>query len=70
MVVSAKGKGAGESGSGVRQEEDCKETTIELSKSTQTMSKPRRFHYCGTELRRYLFTGGAASGTRGGLSLP
>jgi hypothetical protein len=32
-VVSAKGKGPASTGSGVRQEEDCKETTIEVSKS-------------------------------------
>jgi hypothetical protein len=30
MVVSAKGKGPAATGSGVRQEEDCKETTIEV----------------------------------------
>jgi hypothetical protein len=34
------------------------------------MSKPRGVCYCGTKLRRNLFTGGAASGMRGGLSLP
>src|SRR6267154_2954314 len=34
------------------------------------MSKPRGSRYCGTKLRRNLFTGGAASGMRGGLSLP
>ena len=70
MVVSAEGKGPATTGSGVRQEEDCKGTTVEVSKTTQTMSKPRRYSYCGTELRRHLFTGGAASGMRGGLSLP
>ena len=32
MVVSAEGKGPAVTGSGVRQEEDCKETTIEVSK--------------------------------------
>jgi hypothetical protein len=32
MVVSAKGKGPAATGSGVRQEEDCKETTMEVSK--------------------------------------
>jgi hypothetical protein len=34
------------------------------------MSKPQGCRYCGTKLRRNLFTGGAASGMRGGLSLP
>jgi len=34
------------------------------------MSKPRGNRYRGTQLRRNLFTGGAASGVRGGLSLP
>src|SRR5271155_625721 len=34
------------------------------------MSKPRGSRYCGTKLRRNLVTGGAASGMRGGLSLP
>jgi hypothetical protein len=34
MVVSAKGKGSARTGSGIRQEEDCKETTIEVSKAT------------------------------------
>ena len=33
-VVSAKGKGPARTGSGVRQEEDRKETTIEVSKAT------------------------------------
>jgi len=34
------------------------------------MSKPQGCRYYGTKLRRNLFTGGAASGMRGGLSLP
>ena len=34
------------------------------------MSKPQGDRYCGIKLRRNLFTGGAASGVRGGLSLP
>ena len=34
------------------------------------MSKPRGYSYRGIELRRNLLTGGAASGVRGGLSLP
>src|SRR5229473_2432682 len=34
------------------------------------MSKPRLDDGCGTKLRRNLITGGAASGMRGGLSLP
>src|SRR5262245_21236629 len=34
------------------------------------MSKPRGVCYCGIKLRRNLCTGGAASGMRGGLSLP
>src|SRR5262249_61942064 len=34
------------------------------------MSKPRGRRYCGIKLRRNLFTGGAASGMKGGLSLP
>src|SRR3569832_702398 len=32
VVVSAEGKGPGSTGSGVRQEEDRKETTVEVSK--------------------------------------
>ena len=32
MVVNAEGKGPALTGSGVRQEEDCKETTVEVSK--------------------------------------
>ena len=39
MVVSAEGKGPARTGSGVRQEEDCKETTIEVSETYKTMSK-------------------------------
>jgi hypothetical protein len=34
MVVSAEGKGSAPTGSGVRQEEDRKETTVEVSKPT------------------------------------
>src|SRR5260370_40676505 len=34
------------------------------------MSKPRGYRYCGTKRRRNLFSGGGASGMRGGLSLP
>ena len=34
MVVSAEGKGPAATGSGVRQEEDCKGTTVEVSKTT------------------------------------
>ena len=34
MVVSAEGKGPAKTGSGVRQEEDRKGTTIEVSKPT------------------------------------
>jgi len=33
MVVSAEGKGPASTGSGVRQEEDRKETTVEVSKA-------------------------------------
>ena len=39
MVVSAKGKGPARTGSGVRQEEDRKETTIEVSKATSDDAK-------------------------------
>src|SRR5215470_18808849 len=38
--------------------------------SVGTMSKPWGSRYHGTKLRRNLITGGAASGMRGGLSLP
>src|SRR5580700_11979548 len=38
--------------------------------SVGTMSKPWGSRYHGTKLRRNLFTGGAASGMRGGLGLP
>jgi hypothetical protein len=34
MVVSAEGKGPAMTGSGIRQEEDCKGTTVEVSKPT------------------------------------
>ena len=34
MVVSAEGKGPAMTGSGVRQEEDCKGTTVDVSKAT------------------------------------
>ena len=33
MVVSAEGKGLALTGSGIRQEEDCKGTTVEVSKA-------------------------------------
>jgi len=33
MVVSAEGKGLAVTGSGIRQEEDCKGTTVEVSKA-------------------------------------
>jgi len=69
LVVSVEGKGLAEIKSGEGQEEDRKGTTVEVSKVIQTMSKPRPGRYCGTELRRNLFTGGVASGMRGGLSL-
>ena len=69
LVVSAEGKGLTEIRSGEGQEEDYKGTTVEVSKETKKMSKPRPRDYCGTELRRNLFTGGVASGMRGGLSL-
>jgi len=34
------------------------------------MSKPQGDRYCGIKFRRNLFTGGVASGMKGGLSLP
>ena len=69
LVVSAEGKGLTEIRSGEGQEEDRKETTVEVSKDQIRLPKPRHGHYCGTELRRNLLTGGVASGMRGGLSL-
>ena len=69
MVVSAEGKGPAMTGSGVRQEEDCKETTMEVSKPIRRCQN-RGLSLLRDKLRRNLFTGGAASGMRGGLSLP
>jgi hypothetical protein len=68
-VVSAEGKGLTEIRSGEGQEEDRKGTTVEVSKDQRRWPKPRLGHYCGTELRRNLLTGGVASGMTGGLSL-
>jgi hypothetical protein len=70
MVVSAEGKGPAMTGSGVRQEEDCKGTTVEVSKTTSDDVKTAVWLWLRDKLRRHLFTGGAASGMRGGLSLP
>jgi hypothetical protein len=74
-VVSTEGKGLARTRSGDRQEEDCKETTTEASKAQGRCqncktAKLQESRYCGTKLRRNLSTGGAASGVRGGLSLP
>ena len=70
MVVSAEGKGLARTRSGDRQEEDCQETTTRSVESVGTMSKLQGSRYCRTKLRRNLFTGGVASGVKGGLSLP
>ena len=64
-----KGKRPGLTGSGVRQEEDRKETTVEVSKPTSDDVKTAVLSLLRDKLRRNLFTGGAASGMRGGLSL-
>src|SRR5215471_7481834 len=69
-VVSAEGKGSDVTGSGDGQEEDRKGTTAEVSKVFRRCPKPRSYCCRGTKLRRHLLTGGAASGMRGGLSLP
>jgi hypothetical protein len=63
-------KRPGLTGSGVRQEEDRKETTVEVSKPTSDDVKTAALLLLRDKLRRYLFTGGAASGMRGGLGLP
>jgi len=70
MVVSAEGKGSAMTGSGDRQEEDRKGTTDEVSKTLLDDGQNRGWYVPRDELRRYLFTGGVASGMRGGLSLP
>ena len=48
MVVSAEGKGLAKTRSGVRQEEDCKETTIEVSKPIRRCQNRGVDCYCGT----------------------
>ena len=70
MVVSTEGKGLARTRSGDRQEEDRKGTTMEVSKAYRRCRNRGGVCYCGTKLRRNLFTGGVASGMRGGLSLP
>ena len=70
VVVSAEGKGRAMIGSGDRQEEDRKGTTDAVSKHKIMMAKTAESLLLREEFRRYLFTGGAASGMRGGLSLP
>ena len=58
-------------GSGDRQEEDRKGTTVEVSKGSKDDVENRGLVVTArTKLRRNLFTGGAASGMKGGLSLP
>jgi hypothetical protein len=70
MVVSIEGKGSARTESGDRQEEDRKGTTVEVSKGSRDDVKNRGVVVtAGTKLRRNLFTGGAASGMKGGLSL-
>ena len=70
MVVSTEGKGLAKTRSGDRQEEDRKGNHYGSVESKEMMPKPRGDCYCGIKLRRNLFTGGVASGMRGGLSLP
>ena len=41
------GKGPAKTRSGIRQEEDRKGTTAEVSKAITTMSKPRSYYYFG-----------------------
>jgi hypothetical protein len=70
MVVSTEGKGLARTRSGDRQEEDRKGTTMEASKAKGRCQNRGGVITAGRKLRRNLFTGGAASGVRGGLSLP
>jgi hypothetical protein len=70
MVVSAEGKGPARPGQVSGKKRTAKEPLLKCRNLLQTMSKPRTCHYRGIKFRRHLFTGGAASGTRGGLSLP
>jgi hypothetical protein len=70
MVVSAEGKGPARLGQVSGKKRTEKEPPLKCRNLLQTMSKPRRYYYYGTKLRRNLFTGGAASGMKGGLSLP
>ena len=69
-VVNAEGKGSDVTGSGDRQEEDRKGITVEVSKAYKDDVKTAGSLLLRDQLRRNLFTGGAASGMRGGLSLP
>jgi len=68
-VVNAEGKGLAWTRSGDRQEEDRKGTTEEVSKAMDDV-KTAGGWLLRDKLRRNLFTGGAASGMRSGLSLP
>src|ERR1039458_10280637 len=70
MVVSAKGKGPALTGSGIRQEEDRKGTTVEVSKAMRRCQNRGVITTAGQSSDGNLFTGGAASGMRRGLSLP
>jgi hypothetical protein len=70
MVVSAEGKGPARIGSGARQEEDCKETTVEVSKPIRRCQNRGLVTTAEQSFDGTCFTGGAASGMRGGLSLP
>ena len=63
MVVSAGGKGLGRTRSGDWQEEDCKETTDDVSKAYGRCQN-RRESLLREQLRRSLFTDGAASGIK------
>ena len=69
MVVSAEGKGLALTGSGIRQEEDRREPPLKCRKQTRRCQTAALL-LLRDKLRRNLFTGGAASGMRGGLSLP
>src|SRR5690348_5449945 len=69
MVVSTEGKSLAKTRSGDRQKRTAREPLRKCRKQRDDV-KTAGDCYCGIKLRRNLFTGGVASGMRGGLSLP
>jgi hypothetical protein len=69
MVVSAEGKGLALTGSGIRQEEDHKGTTVEVSKAMRRCQNRGVIVTAGQAPTKPVYER-SGIGMRGGLSLP